>query len=333
MPPKEKRTINILFINYFILLTLSLLIIACKPSSHPETQSLTPNPTPLIFSHRASSGLWIQNSRNAVNNTVTLFLDNKKRGDVRFHGIEVDIVLTKDNIPVLAHDPWIHKTLCRRKDGQALQEVLIRNITLKTLQSDYLCGGIRDTEFPQAIINEESVMSLDELFIAIKKAPDLMLYLDIKLQPPLTANTLNYAKAVMNSIEQASTLHPIFIEGPDTAAIRYYKQYTPQKITTVLSYPPFFTDQNKWLTGAKAAIGSFFYPTDALHKAESADADAIASPTQVTNNKVQKRLQEKNKLLVIFTPNTKKDIRKACASGANIIITDFPNLGPCTHYE
>jgi glycerophosphoryl diester phosphodiesterase len=333
MPSKEKRTVNTLSINYFILLTLSLLIIACKPSSHSETQSLTPNPTPLIFSHRASSGLWIQNSRNAVNNTVTLFLDNKKRSDVRFHGIEVDIVLTKDNIPILAHDPWIHKTLCRRVDGQPLPETLIKEITLHSLQSDYLCGGIRDTKFPQAIDYEESIMSLDELLTIARKAPELMIYLDIKLQPPLTAETPDYARAIMRSLKQKHTPNPIFIEGPNAAAIQAYQQYAPQKITTVLSYPSFFAHRNQWLTGAKTAIESFFYPASALNNAEEANADAIASPIQVANNRVRKKLQKKGKLLIVFTPNTENDMSKACSSGANIIITDFPNLGPCLHLK
>lgn len=333
MPTKKMLTFNRSSIHYFILLALSLLMTACKSSTHHETKSLTSKPTPLIFAHRASSGLWIQNSRNAVNNTVALFLDNKEKGDIRFHGIEVDIVLTKDNIPVLAHDPWVHKTLCRRKDDRVLQEVLIKNITFNALQNDYLCGGIRDSEFPKAITAEESVMSLEELLITIKKAPDLMLYLDLKLQPPLTASTHDYAMAVMNSIEQASIINPIFIEGPDTAAIQYYRQHASQKMTTVLSYPPFFANQNQWLIGAKAAIESFFYPASALKKAEEANADAIASPTQVANNRVREALQKKGKLLVVFTPNTKADMNKTCASGANIIITDFPNLGSCMQLD
>jgi glycerophosphoryl diester phosphodiesterase len=333
MLPKKKLTANTSSINYLILLTLSLLMVACKSSTHSETKSLTSKPNPLIFAHRASSGLWIQNSRNAVNQTVALFLENQQKGDARFHGIEVDIVLTKDNIPILAHDPWVHKTLCRRVDSQPLPETLIKTMTLDSLQNDYLCGGIRDTKFPQAIDYEESIMSLDELLTIVRKAPELMIYLDIKLQPPLTASTHDYARAIMRSLEQKPTPNPIFIEGPNAAAIQAYQQYAPQKITTVLSYPSFFAHRNQWLIGAKTAIESFFYPASALNDAEEANADAIASPIQVANNRMRKKLQEKGKLLIVFTPNTENDMNKACSSGANIIITDFPNLGPCLHLK
>ncbi len=68
---------------------------------------------PVLFAHRAGSGLWPQNSRHAV----TQFLETIAPASNA--GLELDIVLTKDMSPVLAHDPWIHKTLCTTVAGES----------------------------------------------------------------------------------------------------------------------------------------------------------------------------------------------------------------------
>jgi glycerophosphoryl diester phosphodiesterase len=98
----------------------------------------------------------------------------------RYHGVEIDIVLTRDGHPVLSHDPWVHTTLCRTASGEPIGErILIRDLTLAELQAQFICGGIADMDFPQVVPNGETIMTLDEVLDALKSAPKMVLYLDV----------------------------------------------------------------------------------------------------------------------------------------------------------
>ena len=93
--------------------------------------------SPLIIAHRAGGGQWPQNSRTAVMNSIARA--GAQDPAKRYHGIEIDIVLTKDGHPVLSHDPWVHETLCQTAAGDPIGErILIRDLTLAELQSQFL---------------------------------------------------------------------------------------------------------------------------------------------------------------------------------------------------
>ena len=68
-------------------------VVACYISTSVEKKSESPH-SPLIIAHRAGGGQWPQNSRTAVMNCI----DKGRARDPakRYHGIEIDIVLTKD---------------------------------------------------------------------------------------------------------------------------------------------------------------------------------------------------------------------------------------------
>ncbi len=305
-------------LHAIIVLTLTLGI----PSySHGQTQTHTS----YIFAHRASSGLWIQNSRHAVNNTIDLFAT----GNATFHGIEVDIVLTKDNVPVLSHDPWVHTRLCERVDQQALQKTLIRHMTWDDLRRNYRCGGIQDSEFPLAVTQSSTIMRFDEFLLAIAKTPSLMVYLDIKLQPHMTASAKDYATAIFSRWRAAGLSNPLYIEGPTQDSIAAYQQFDDVDFTSVLSYPPFYAGENWWIKGAKTALMSFIFPSRAVNTANNANAHGVATPIEVLNQAMRKKLHAAHKKVIVFTPNSAKDMLRACRAQVDIIITDYPTLGGC----
>lgn len=54
--------------------------------------------------------------------------------------LETDIGITKDGIPVLTHEPYIERKLCRRKDGETPEDkVLIKDLTVAEIQSTFIC--------------------------------------------------------------------------------------------------------------------------------------------------------------------------------------------------
>lgn len=290
----------------------------------PNSPTVT-HTSSLRLAHRASSGLWIQNTRLAVEKTLALYRATPTEQRL-FHGIEVDVVLTKDHIPVLAHDPWVHTRLCRRTDNQTMSKALIKTMTLAQLHSEYRCGGIRDIEFPSADTREEPIMTLEALLMLVKQCPSLIIYLDSKIEPPLTASADDYAQAIFNTIARTQTNNPLYLEGPTVEAIHAYRRHANQPVTTLLSYPAFFSRTQPWLTTKWAAIKHYFLPSVSARKAVDANADGIAMPFQLARSRTVRALLKYNKQLVLFTPNTISDIQKAETSGAHITITDFPLL-------
>ena len=88
---------------------------ACYISTTDELKSERHN-SPLIIAHRAGGGQWPQNSRTAVMNVIARA--GAKDPAKRYHGMEIDIVLTKDGHPVLSHDPWVHTTLFKNEGSK-----------------------------------------------------------------------------------------------------------------------------------------------------------------------------------------------------------------------
>src|SRR5262245_57215457 len=72
--------------------------------------ALAPPGDPLVVAHRSGAGNWPENSRTAVRGAVA----------AGYGGIEFDLVLTSDRIPVLSHDAALNPQLCTRADGTAL---------------------------------------------------------------------------------------------------------------------------------------------------------------------------------------------------------------------
>jgi hypothetical protein len=66
-----------------------------------------------------------------------------------------------------------------------------------------------------------------------------------------------------------------------------------------------------------------------LEKARAANAGAVAGPMQVINRTAAKQARDNGVAVVLFAPNTREDIDKFCIWPADMLITDYPELGPC----
>jgi glycerophosphoryl diester phosphodiesterase len=66
--------------------------------------------------------------------------------------LETDNGITKDGVPILSHDPYIDTGKCRRTDGQPYtlhDQVLIKDLTLHELQTEFICDGLIRPGTPQ----------------------------------------------------------------------------------------------------------------------------------------------------------------------------------------
>jgi glycerophosphoryl diester phosphodiesterase len=284
--------------------------------------------SPLIIAHRAGGGQWPQNSRTAVMNSIATAL--AKGPAERYDGIEIDIVLTKDGHLVLSHDPWVHKALCQTASGGPIDDrILIRDLTLAELQSQYLCGGVQDKDFPEVSPRAEKIMTLDEVLDALKSAPEMVLYLDVKVDGDITASAEAYARAISRLLETARLPNRMYIEGPAAESLSAYQSAIRTKFVAVLSYPPFSASENFVLTALKARWFTKLRLRNPLDKARAAKAGAVAGPKQAITWTAARQARESGVAVVLFAPNTRKDLDRYCTWPVDMLITDYPNLGHC----
>src|SRR5262249_43943911 len=67
--------------------------------------------------------------------------------------LETDNHLTSDGVPILSHDPYIDTGKCRLANGKPYtfdDETLIETLTLKQVQSKFICDGVIRTGTPQS---------------------------------------------------------------------------------------------------------------------------------------------------------------------------------------
>jgi len=284
--------------------------------------------SPLIIAHRAGGGQWPQNSRTAVMNSIATSL--AKDPAERYDGIEIDIVLTKDGHLVLSHDPWIHKTLCQTASGGPIGDrILIRDLTLAELQSQFICGGVPDKDFSQVTPKAEKIMTLDEVLDALKSAPEMVLYLDVKIDGEITASAEAYARAISKRLEAARLPNRLYIEGPVAESLSAYRSAIRTKFVAVLSYPPFSTSENFVFTALKARWFTKLRLRNPLDKARAARAGAVVGPKQAITWTAARQARDNGVAVVLFAPNTRKDMDRYCTWPVDMLITDYPDLGPC----
>jgi glycerophosphoryl diester phosphodiesterase len=282
----------------------------------------------LVIAHRAGGGQWPQNSRTAVLNCI----DRAQAGtpENRIDGLEMDIVLTKDGIPVLSHDPWVHTTLCTTASGEPIHDrILIRDITLVQLQSQYLCGGVGEQDFPLVNPKAETIMTLDEVLQALKKAPQMMLYLDVKIDGDLTASAEDYAEAISKRWQAAGLPNRLYLEGPSAESLSAYRSVIQTDFVPVLSYPAFSVKENFTWTALKARWLTKLRLRSPLAASRKAQAGAVAGPTQVITRHAAREARDNGVKVVLFTPNTREDLEKYCSWPVDVLITDYPDLGHC----
>lgn len=250
-----------------------------------------------------------------------------------YEGLEFDLVLTADDIPVLSHDAWLHETLCTTVDGAPPDgRIFIEDLTLETLQDGYLCGGVPDPENPDAEVKAETVMTFDELLEALGDAdPDLVVHIDIKYQPGSTPEPDIIAPAVLERWWNADLPQPWYASADRSElllALRRVAEAADEPIVTSLIWPCFPPDGSDTLValGAEALVMLGVEDLEAL--AEDAEADGIAIPWQILDRRQVEAARKRGLMVQAWTLNEADLLAAYAAWPLDALITDYPERAP-----
>ena len=139
-------------------------------------------------------------------------------------------MLTKDHIPVVAHDPWVKGTLCTRADGTLIgedEELLVRDYTLAELHEYFRCGGVRDPATPDAELVADTHLPFDELLQMLEGHPETSVQLDIKYEPEFTADPQMFAEEILSRLEAAAPPNHVYASANLPEVLRAFKERKP----------------------------------------------------------------------------------------------------------
>lgn len=187
---------------------------------------------PTVVAHRAAAGYWPENSATAVEESVA----------AGFEGIEVDLALTADGVPVLSRFPWLLPDRCTDRDGAPLPDrVTIAEVAWDELRAQYRCGGLADPEHVNSLRISEPLLSLSALITALSDGdPRAMLVLDVHVEEPDTLPAEDFAAAVLDRLYAADLPNPWMVtsDRPEVlAAFREHGRRIGHHVPNVLVYP------------------------------------------------------------------------------------------------
>ncbi|MFW5878926.1 MAG: glycerophosphodiester phosphodiesterase [Myxococcota bacterium] len=276
---------------------------------------------PLVMAHRAAPSLWPENSRTAVQGSL-------EKG---YPGIEIDLVLTSDHVPVVAHDPWIDPKYCERADGSPFEErVLVSDLSLDELVSDYVCGGIADADFPDAQVVADTPMTLDDLIELLRPHPNAWIQLDVKYEPGLTPEPEVYAEEILSRWTAAELPNPWYVSANIPELLTAFRSWMGERpLTAVLIYPRFPPDSNSTTVALTTESLGALGIRDSLGAAKKAEADGIAWPFELIDWHAAEIARRDGMQVMVWTVNDEAVLERFCSWPVDVLITDFPERAPC----
>ena len=275
---------------------------------------------PLIEAHRGGAGYWPQNSRTAMLGSI----------DAGYDGLEFDLVLTSDGVPVLSHDPWLHEDLCTTTAGDALGDrIFIQDLELATLQADYLCGGVQDPESLDAEIVAEPVMTFDELLEAMVDAPEMLFHIDVKYEPDETPGPDVFAEEIMSRFVAADLPNPWFVSANLAELVLAFEGWGADNgvdVPSLVTWPRFTPDTSDVMVAVGNELGASTGLVDMVSVADAAGADGVSVPYQVIDRQLAALARSQGLFVAIWTVNDQAMLQALQGWPIDAVVTDYPEL-------
>ncbi len=248
-------------------------------------------PKLIVHGHRGARGTRPENTipafRYAIENGVDV--------------LELDVAITKDNVPVVSHDPVINRKICQGPAGNRV----IRELTLAEVRR-FDCGSLKNPDFPkQEPAPGTQIPTLDEV-LDLAWMGEFGYNIEIKsnpAKPELSPPPSEFAAIVVKAIRKHKLARRVIIQSFDFRALHEVHKIAPEIRLSAL----FSRSGKDFVSIAREAGAGIVSPNYHLvTKAKIAAAHAAGLE------------------VVPWTPNTPETWEKLIADGADAIITDYP---------
>jgi glycerophosphoryl diester phosphodiesterase len=257
--------------------------------------------------------VWVEGHRGSrgthPENTIPAFEEALRAGvDV----LEFDLGVTKDNIVVVSHDPYVSPVICLGPGGKKLASpVAIRSLTLKELK-EYDCGSLKNPRFPeQTPVPGTRVPTLDEVLSYVKAsnhpaAARVRFNIETKLspgEPELAPAPAEFARLVSSVLKKHGVERRTVVQSFDYRTLLEMKKIAPAVKTAQLTADNLL-DPDSVVRGSRADIWSPYF--------------------KWINGDIVKKAQKSGIQVVPWTLNSEEEWDRAVSYGVDGIITDYP---------
>lgn len=259
-----------------------------------------------IYGHRGARGHYPEN-------TLEGFLYSAGLG---IHGIEMDVVISKDKKVVVSHEPWMNPKTCTKPNNSKVS--FIRRKNLYKMNYDvirqYDCGLRGNPDFPEQkklpahkpLLNE--VISKVEEYISNNNLPEIVYNIEIKSNW-VSDNQLHPAPAefvelLFKELSAFNIYDRILIQSFDMRPLNIVKEKnTGCLIGMLVRSPRYMQTRLKNLNFTPDTCGVYY---------------KYASPKWI------KRIHESGMKTLVWTENETEDMKQHILQGVDGIITDYP---------
>jgi len=282
-----------------------------------------------IYGHRGARGDMVENSISGL----------KYAFDLGIRAVEFDVVISKDNIPVLFHDYRLNPDLVKDSSGNWITD---KNMKLKDLTyeeiSKYTIESVKpDTKYAKRFKNQQSIKGekipkLTDFFklVTEDKYKDAFLNLEIKstlTQENVTLNPEKMVSIILKDIKEFNLEDRTLITSYDWRILYELKKQNPNILRGFITLQQDLPTTKKnvyenspWMV-KKYPIEELFLLPNIIKSLEGHVWSVFYR--DVTKQNVE--LAHKHGLATcVWTVNREKDIIRMIEYGVDGIITDYP---------
>ena len=292
-------------------LIILLLLVSCGNSSKQQAVKVEKYAFDLQ-AHRGGASMYPENSIEAFQHAIELNVTT----------LELDVVVSKDSMVVVSHEPVMRQGLCKTPDGNAIESIEDYNLYEMTYEEikAFDCGSLSSDKFP----NRKNLKTYKPLLSEViqlttenfrERGNRVSLNIELKSSPE-TDNIYHpepeeFVRLVLSTIK--NELIPIYKVTLQSFDERIIRELTEK-------YPMF---QTAYLVEE----GNVF---DNITKLKS--VPKIYSPHYALLDSLEvKRAQEMGMKVIPWTVNDFKDMKMLLEMGVDGLITDYPNLAKAIH--
>lgn len=242
--------------------------------------------------------------------------------------LELDTVLTKDKRVVIHHDSDTNPIICQNANGTEIKKTSLYDLTLAELQS-YDCGSKKNPNFPKQIpVPGTKLLSLEEFFekviLAEKKSKEVYEF-NIETKFPDDGSAPDslvkeHTEKLIQIIEKYKVVERSTIQSFDLRTLNFSKSKNAKIKTSALFVPTYFQ-------GFLMTIGfGNGYRETILSAAKDKQADIISPYFLYVTPKFVKESHDKGMLVIPWTVNTEKEMKRLVSCGVDGIISDYPDV-------